>query len=267
MTAAALSSWHYPRVIAHRCGGALAPENTLAGLQVARLCGVSAVEFDVMLSADGVPFVIHDETLERTTDGQGAVALTRAAQLRQLDAGVRHHAAFRGERLPLLTEMLAACHALGLAANAEIKPAAGHDAATGRVVGEVIAVFQSACLAAGKRPLSLLLSSFSEEALATALPSMERTDVGRAMARALLVENVPADWQTRLRRLDCQHLHCAATATEVTSQLAAELRASGGALACYTVNDAAQAAQLFAIGVSAIFTDRPDCFCPSAPMT
>ena len=260
MTAAGLSPWHYPRVIAHRCGGALAPENTLAGLHVARLCSVSAVEFDVMLSADGVPFVIHDETLGRTTDGQGAVALTCAAQLHQLDAGVQHHAAFRGERLPLLTEMLAACHALGLAANVEIKPAAGHDAATGRVVGEVIAVFQSACLAAGKRPLSLLLSSFSEEALATALPSMERK-------RTDAVENVPADWQTRLRRLDCQHLHCAATATEVTSRLAAELRASGGALACYTVNDAAQAAQLFAIGVSAIFTDRPDCFCPPAPMT
>ncbi|MEO8409530.1 MAG: glycerophosphodiester phosphodiesterase family protein, partial [Propionivibrio sp.] len=55
-----------PRVIAHRCGGALAPENTLAGLRIAAAMGFEAVEFDVMLSADGSPWLIHDETLART---------------------------------------------------------------------------------------------------------------------------------------------------------------------------------------------------------
>lgn len=62
--------WPHPRLIAHRCGGALAPENTLAGLRKAFELGYRAVEFDVMLSGDGTPVLIHDETLERTTDGQ-----------------------------------------------------------------------------------------------------------------------------------------------------------------------------------------------------
>ena len=65
-------SWVLPRVFAHRCGGALAPENTLAGLRIAQALGFGAVEFDVMLSADGSPWLIHDEALERTTDGAAA---------------------------------------------------------------------------------------------------------------------------------------------------------------------------------------------------
>jgi glycerophosphoryl diester phosphodiesterase len=64
-------AWPHPRLIAHRGGGALAPENTLAGLRTAASLGYRGVEFDVMLSADGTPVLIHDETLERTTDGRG----------------------------------------------------------------------------------------------------------------------------------------------------------------------------------------------------
>ena len=77
----------YPRIIAHRCGGALAPENTLAGLRVAARLGCRGVEFDAMLAADGVPVLIHDETLERTTSGLGRVTDSESAQLIRLDAG------------------------------------------------------------------------------------------------------------------------------------------------------------------------------------
>ena len=76
--------WPLPAVVAHRCGGALAPENTLAGLDASAACGCRGVEFDVMLSADGTPFLIHDETLARTTDGHGAVAATVDAVLRRV---------------------------------------------------------------------------------------------------------------------------------------------------------------------------------------
>ena len=69
-------AWPLPRVFAHRCGGALAPENTLAGLRVAAAKGIRAVEFDVMLSADVSPWLIHDETLERTTSGVGKLCDT-----------------------------------------------------------------------------------------------------------------------------------------------------------------------------------------------
>ncbi|MCC7269211.1 MAG: glycerophosphodiester phosphodiesterase, partial [Rhodocyclaceae bacterium] len=92
--------WPHPRLIAHRCGGALAPENTLAGLRKAFELGYRAVEFDVMLSGDGTPVLIHDETLERTTDGRGRVADTSDAELARLDAGSWRGAQFAGEPLP-----------------------------------------------------------------------------------------------------------------------------------------------------------------------
>src|SRR6266545_5338922 len=92
--------WPYPRVVGHRGGGALAPENTLAGIRMAAAMGFGGVEFDVMLSVDGVPVLIHDETLERTTDGRGAVADTPYDALTRLDAGSWFDARFRGERIP-----------------------------------------------------------------------------------------------------------------------------------------------------------------------
>ena len=95
-------SWHLPRVFAHRCGGALAPENTLAGLHIAAAMGVGAVEFDVMLSADGTPWLIHDETLERTTNGAGRVCHTPDVVLKTLEAGGYQHRSFAGEQLPTL---------------------------------------------------------------------------------------------------------------------------------------------------------------------
>ena len=125
--------WSVPRVFAHRCGGALAPENTLAGLRISAALGFRAVEFDVMLSAEGSPWVIHDETLERTTDGRGPVCRSSNAALSRLDAGASHHRAFAGEPLPAFAAVAAACRALGLLVNVEIKPASGFDAETGEL--------------------------------------------------------------------------------------------------------------------------------------
>ena len=124
--------WSLPRVFAHRCGGALAPENTLAGLRVAARLGLRAVEFDVMLSADASPWLLHDESLQRTTNGRGRVCETRDAQLRMLDAGAHQHPAFTGEAIPTLAAAAHACRQLGLSANVEIKPAAGFEALTDR---------------------------------------------------------------------------------------------------------------------------------------
>jgi glycerophosphoryl diester phosphodiesterase len=171
-----------PRIIAHRCGGALAPENTLAGLRLAARLGCGGVEFDAMLAADGVPVLIHDETLERTTTGRGRVAALDSATLIRLDAGIRHHPAFAVEPLPTLDEALRLCAALGLWANVEIKPAAGQEAETGRVVA------RHAAAATG----GLLLSSFSSLALRAAA---EEAD---CLPRALLVEAIPADWRRRM---------------------------------------------------------------------
>jgi glycerophosphoryl diester phosphodiesterase len=231
---------NYPRIIAHRCGGALAPENTLAGLRLAARLGCRGVEFDAMLTADGVPVLIHDETLERTTSGRGRVAETNSTHLARLDAGIRHHPAFSVEPLPSLDEALRLCAALGLWANVEIKPSAGAEAETGR------AVARHAVMAPGK----LVLSSFSLEALNAA------TETAPSLPRAMLVEEIPADWRGRMAQSGALALHSAARG--LTAETVAAVREAGFPLACYTVNRRDEAERLFAMGVSAVFTDRPD---------
>ncbi len=237
--------WRLPRVFAHRCGGALAPENTLAGLRIAARLGITAVEFDVMLSADGSPWLLHDETLQRTTDGAGRVCDASDACLRRLDAGVSRHLAFAGEGVPTLAAAAAACRQLGLHANVEIKPAAGCEELTGRVVGRQVEALWS-----GTGQLPPLVSSFSEAALRAA----------RAVAPTLplgcLFERVPADWRMRLRRLGALTLHC--DAALVDDRVLAEARAGDIPVLCYTVNDPLLASDLFARGVAAVFTDRID---------
>jgi len=120
--AAPPAAWRYPRLIAHRGGGVLAPENTLAALRMAATRGYRAVEFDVMLSADGTPMLIHDETLERTSSGRGAVAETSDATLVTLDAGSWFGGSFAGEPLPRFLDAGRLCVSTGLWANVEIKP-------------------------------------------------------------------------------------------------------------------------------------------------
>lgn len=235
--------WGHPRLIAHRCGGALAPENTLAGLRVAAEQGYRAVEFDVMLSADGTPVLIHDETLERTTNGRGRVAEASDAELSRLDAGGWHSARFAGEPVPSFGEAAELCQALGLWANVEIKPSTGHEAETGRKVA-----LAARALWAGASPP--LLSSFSLEALAAAHAAAPE------LPRGLLVEAPPADWRDLLLRHDCVSLHC--SGHHVDPQLIAQTHAAGVPLLVYTVNDPEDAALLLRAGVAALFTDRLD---------
>lgn len=234
---------HYPRIIAHRCGGALAPENTLVGLRIAARLGCRGVEFDAMLSADDVPLLIHDETLERTTFGRGQVGATRAAEMTRLDAGSRHHRAFSGEPAPTLQQALAVCGELGLWANVEIKPSAGREGETGRIVARLAADYGN-----------VLLSSFSKDALREAALAAER------LPRALLVESAADDWLGSLSDTGADALHIAAELA--TPERLQTLNAAGVPVACYTVNRRDAAAQLFAMGVRAVFTDRPDIWAP-----
>lgn len=230
----------YPRIIAHRCGGALAPENTLAGLHLAARLGCRGVEFDAMLSADGVPILMHDETLERTTSGHGAVAENACSRITQLDAGSRHHPAFTAEPVPTLDQALRLCAELGLWANVEIKPSSGRDAETGQVVARHAAA--ASCRS--------VLSSFSPEALHFAAQEAPM------LPRAMLVEAIPTDWRLRMAGLGAVAMHSAAR--DLTAEMAKAVLAEGFALACYTVNHRDQAVHLFAMGVSAVFTDRPE---------
>lgn len=234
----------FARVIGHRGAAGHAPENTLASIREAARLGAAWVEFDVMLSGDGVPVLIHDETVNRTTDGQGRVSDKPLAALQALDAGRWFARRFAGQRIPALAETVETLAALGLAANVEIKPAAGHEAETGLVVGRFLATRWPAGLP------TPIVSSFSKAALETLAAEAPR------LPRALLVGRVPDDWQTEVRRLGCASLHC--SQRHLTRRQAEAVLASGTHLLCYTVNRRSTARKLFGWGVEALFSDYPD---------
>ena len=240
--------WPYPRVIAHRGGGCLAPENTLVAIRTGAQRGFAGVEFDVMLSRDAVPVLIHDETLERTTNGAGAVANAAWAELAPLDAGSWFGAAFAGEPLPRYADAARLCVDLGLWANVEIKPSDGYERDTGNIVAAMSAELWRAA------PVGPLLSSFSIDALvaaATAAPGFPR---------GLLVEAIPEDWRDTAARLGCVSLHC--SVRHLTRAQARAVRDAGFGLLCYTVNDPATARELFDWGVDTVVTDRLDLMPP-----
>ncbi|KAG7460154.1 hypothetical protein MATL_G00218260 [Megalops atlanticus] len=98
-------------VVAHRAGGDDAPENTLAAIREARRNGASGVELDLEFTADGVPVLMHDETVDRTTNGSGPVSKLRFYELRRLDASAKHRLRekFPGEKVPTLQEAVEEC--------------------------------------------------------------------------------------------------------------------------------------------------------------
>lgn len=243
--------WPYPRIVAHRGGGTLAPENTLAALRYGANHGFRGVEFDVMLAGDGTALLIHDETLDRTSTGRGRVPATTYAEIEKFDAGSWHSAQFRGENVPTLVSAANLCRELDLWANVEIKPAKGHEVLTGRTVGRhTLDLWRGAALPP-------VVSSFSVEALAAA------KEVAPELARGLLVSRVPADWKARLEELGCVALHC--NYRHLNEQLAAQVHAAGYAILCWTVNDPGEAKKLLGWGVDCIVTDRLDLIGPGFP--
>jgi glycerophosphoryl diester phosphodiesterase len=121
--------------IAHRGAGTLAPENTLAAFRLGAQHGYRCFECDVKLSADGVPFLLHDATLERTTNGQGLAGDRPWSELSQLDAGAGTAAPTPARPLPTLAAFARWLRRNGLLLDLEIKPTPGHDEATGRSRG------------------------------------------------------------------------------------------------------------------------------------
>ncbi len=236
-------------MIAHRCGGVLAPENTLAGFDMCARYGYRMVEFDAKLSADDEIFLLHDDTLERTTNGHGAAALRSWRELSMLDAGAWYGAGFIGQRLPTLSDVAHRCIGDAIAANIEIKPCPGRDVRTGEHVAKAaLTLWRSDLASASAMPP--LLSSFSVEALAAA------RDVAPLLPRGILFDAVPDDWRPIARGLECISLH--ANHRHLSADRVARIRAEGLRVLAYTVNDPARARELLKWGVDMICTDRLD---------
>ncbi len=239
----------YPhQLIAHRGGGTLAPENTIAAIREGHARGYRAVEFDVMLARDNVPVLMHDDTVDRTTNGRGALAELSAAQLAALDAGSWREARFAGEPVPQFDAAAGLCVELGMFANVELKPYAPGGEAVAHETGRLAALVAQRFW--GHRPGEALLSSFSWQALESARAAAPE------LPRAHLFDTVPDDWAARLAALDCVALHC--NGKTLTPALAAAIKAAGYGLMCWTINEVAEAQKLFDWGVDAVCTDRID---------
>ena len=244
-----LPAWPYPRWIAHRGAGKLAPENTLTAFRLGAAHGYRMFECDAKLSADGVVFLMHDATLERTTSGQGIGGDQSWHALSQLDAGSWHSRAFVGEPLPTLEALAGFCRANGHLLDIEIKPTPGTEAATGEAV---------ACLAARLwmgSAVPPLLTSFQPEALAAAQQTAPE------LPRGLLVDTLWQGWFEKARALGC--VAVVANYSLWDANTVAQVHGAGMRCLSYTVNDDWAAQHLLALGTDGIITDQIDLFTPN----
>ncbi|HET8875744.1 MAG TPA: glycerophosphodiester phosphodiesterase [Casimicrobiaceae bacterium] len=239
-----MNPWPYPRLCAHRGAGKLAPENTLAAFRLGYAHGYRMAEFDVKLSADGVPFLLHDDTLDRTTNAQGRADAHTWRELSQLDAGSWHSSAYAGEPLCTLASVARWSLAHDVTVNIEIKPTRGRERETGAAVA-----FDAATLWADAR-VPPLLSSFSDVALDAARDAMP------ALPRAWLADRLPDDWRARAARADCIAVDLEHTL--LNRALAEEIHAADMRVLCWTVNDPILVERLFDLGADTVITDAVD---------
>lgn len=241
--------WSYPRWIAHRGAGKLAPENTLAAFRLGASHGYRMFECDAKLSADGVVFLLHDDTLDRTTTGHGLGGEQPWSALSQLDAGRWHSRAFAGEPLATLDGVARYCQANACWLNIEIKPTPGMEAQTGRAVAAAAQrLWQDQ---PGSPPL---LTSFRPEALQSAMTTAPD------LPRGLLLDTLWAGWLDVARSLECAAVVCNHALWD--TPLVAQARSAGLRTLAYTVNDDWAAQRLLDLGLDGIITDRLDLFAP-----
>ena len=250
--------WFYPKIIAHRGGGTLAPENTMAALRCGLAHGFRAVEFDVMLSKDSIPVLMHDPGFGRTVRGAGKVCETNAQELGRMDAGSWFGNAFAGEPVPTYEQAVNFCRTNGIWMNVEIKPSPGVEVETGRVVAEWTQRLFTAEIASFEPGLNdaglPLFSSFSFDALMAAKEAAPR------IPRGFLADAIPPDWLDRLRALDAVALHT--NHKHLLPERARAVKQAGYGLFCYTVNSPERAREILGWGVDAFCTDRIDLIAP-----
>jgi len=242
-----------PLVVAHRGNSTVAPQNTLAAFEAAWRAGAHSIEIDIQPTADGQVVVIHDDTVDGTTDGQGTVAEMTLDALRALDAGSWFAAAYAGQRVPTFAEVLdLLVRRPGTDLLLELK---------GPWTTEQVRPVTAAIRAAGLADRVIGQSFWPEtvRALAEADPDLRR---------GLLVFQVPDDDGTGGAGVDAV-LRVAAELDVMTvnpygellrahPDLVERLHAAGVQVMVWTLNEPEHWAAAAALGVDAVITDRPD---------
>lgn len=238
-------------IIGHRGAAGSAPENTLAAFDLALEQGAEALELDVRLTADGVPVVLHDATLERTTDGQGLVAATTLERLRRLDAGARFTTdattfPWRGQGVgvPTLDEVFQRYPSTPLLIELKVAEAADPVARAllshGAETRAVVASFLPAALTRFRKPPFLAGAS--------------RSEIAALWARATLRLPPREDQGIRLYAVPRQYKGWIRVATRRFVAGAARL---GRPVHVWTVDNVARAHRLWKRGVAGIITNYP----------
>ncbi|WP_306328401.1 glycerophosphodiester phosphodiesterase [Streptomyces venezuelae] len=228
-------------VIAHRGASSAAPENTLVSDEVARRGGAVWIENDVQPSKDGVPYIVHDTTVDRTTDGTGPVRSLTAAQLDALDAGSWFAPAYTGTRVPTLAAQLTDLKERGGKLLLEIKGRHSR-AEVARIVKEIRAQDMTG---------RVFVQSFDVPSLRYARQLAPELPLG------LLRATLDADPVALSRELRLSAYNVADTALTTRPEVVAELHAAGVAVNVWTVDSPARWKALDALGVDGIITNRP----------
>lgn len=236
------------RVIAHRGSSGIAPENTLAAFRLAHQQGIQWVEFDVMLTREGIPVVIHDLDVDRTTNGTGSVQAFTLFELQRLDAGSWKSREYAGERIPTLEEVLNLLQDLDLSANIEIKPALGQEVSTAEQVIKQLKLHWRSSRE------KILLSSFALESLKTALK------LAPEWSRALLLESWSEPWETLAPLYEVVSINGPGVSPEGVVE---RMNQAGYAVMSYTIDDQSLAKRLWNQGVMAVFSNYPQAVMPA----
>ncbi len=230
-------------IIAHRGASALAPENTLAAFRKASELGAKWVEFDVMLAGCGEVIVIHDKTLDRTTNGSGLVSDYPYQYLQTLDAGTWFDSQFKGEKIPTLAEVIDTLHEYQLAANIEIKPALGQEIETVQRVLQVIDTCWRPDMSAP------LISSFSPRVLECVRQKSKKHFLSYFMGEW------HDDWEKYCDAFGCISVNVKHTI--LNQARIAEIKKTKRFVLSYTVDEFQLAERLWTFGVDAIFSNCP----------
>ena len=227
-------------LIAHRGASAHVPENTLAALSKAAEMGCRWVEVDVQVARDGGAVLMHDHTVDRTTEGSGAVAMITAAEVMGLRTRTPSGNGLTDEHPPSLEQALELCRDLDLGMVLEIKATWGIDNDDARRV---------AALLPSPAPAGLVVTSFSVEALRAFRQARPEVKLGLACLR------VPRDPAETARALGLSAIHCNAAYTDRND--IARAREAGLDVAIATVNDGSLARRFLDDGVDGVMTDDP----------
>ena len=229
--------------IAHRGGSALGPENTFAAFEKALAAGADGFEFDVHLTRDGHPVIIHDETLERTTNGSGPVGEAALKELQQLDAGSWFGSEFTGEKIPALAELFEHYQEKNLLFNVELKTDLTPYPGLPEAVLQLVSRFNL--------EERVIISSFNPETLKASRIINPKVRTG------LLYVLEPENPWDQARELGCYSVHPLFFHLQDPETLA-RFRREAIPLYPWTVNDPEMMEAFLDAGLEAIITDYPD---------